>query len=148
MCSPWYVWFVEMGYPRLDIRTFEDGEWALIEYYTSPGIPHLTKWNYVLTHIRNVPITKGFVEKYVKSLDLHRKEVWDAAEAKSKEAEERHAALENHAQDTANKAFEVIRKNEGLVERIAKNGLREIDPRVLQTHVPSHQFIGYKPPQL
>lgn len=158
MCGPYWCWFVELGYPNLDIFEHNmlyqlseneflhgpSGAWSIIEYYNSPVIPSLTRWNFVLSDIRNVVPTKGFVEKYVQGLDLHRKAVWDAAEAKSKEADDRHADLEKHAEDTAEAAFTSIRQNPDLMERIAKNGLCEIDPRKLIKHVPSHQLIGHK----
>lgn len=143
-CSPFYSWFCDLGYKNLDIRQWSCGEWAIVEYYGSPVVPSLTRWNYVLTGLKNIIPTPGFVTKYVKQLDLHRKEVWEAAEAKSRKEDERHAALERHAEDTANAAFKVIRNNPDLMERVAENGLAEIDPSKLVKNIPRHQLIGLK----
>ncbi len=143
-CSPYWIWFKELGYERLDITQWDDGEWAILEWYQTPVIPAETKWNYVLTGLRNIAITPGFVTKYIHQLDLHRKEVWNAAERKSAEADQRHATMEQHAEDTANAAFKVIRNNPELMERVAENGLAEIDPRKLLRNIPSHQLIGLK----
>ncbi len=146
MCSPWYCWFVDLGYDRLDIKKWEDGEFALIEYYRTPIIPSLTQWNYVLTGIRNVELTPGFVEKYVRQLDLHRKEVWAQQERDAVAADERHKTMERHAEDTAEAAFQTIRNTPTLVERIAKNGFQEMNLEKIHSNIPSHQLIGHKAP--
>ncbi len=141
-CSPYFVWFVEMGYPNLDIREWDDGEWALVEYYSSPNIPALTRWNYVLTGLRNIIPSPGFVTKYVLQLDLQRKAVWDLAEAKTRAMDEEKERLETHAQDTATRATAAIMQNPGLVERIAKEGVKAIDFAEIRKHIPREQLIG------
>lgn len=145
-CSPYYVWFCELSYPNLDIREWDDGEWAIIEYYNSPVVPSLTRWNYVLQGLKNILITPGFITKYVHQLDLHRKEVWDALDAKEKAQDEEKARVEAHAQDTAEKAKNAIMQNPGLVERIAKNGLQEMNLENIAKHIPRHQLISHKSP--
>ncbi len=138
MVSPWYVWFVELGYPNLDILKYEDGEWAIIEYYNSPSMPCMTKWNHVLYGLKNIEITKGFVTKYVRQLDLQRKQVWDDAEAKTTAAGKEREMLEQHAQDTAERAKNIIMGNDDLLQRVAKNGMGEIDPKAIFRHIPNH----------
>jgi hypothetical protein len=143
-CGRKYIWCVELGYPNIDVQQWKDGEQAIIEFYNSPNIPSLTRWNFVLTGLRNIEITPGFLTRYIHQLDLHRKEVWEAAEAKSREADERHATLEKHAEDTANAAFKVLRGNDDLMQRVAKNGISEIDPNKIRSNIPRHQLIGHK----
>lgn len=145
--SPWYSWFVEAGYPNLDIM--KDGEsywklaepsgaWHIIEFYRSPVIPSLTPWNYVLKNIRNTEISRSFVEKYVKNLDLRRKEVWDAEAAKTKKMEDEFETLEKHRADTVERAFQAVKKNDGLVERVARNGMHELLPSAIFRHISPH----------
>lgn len=144
MCSKYYVWFVEMGYPNLDIREQADGEWAIIEYYNSPVIPSLTRWNYVLHGMRNIIPSPGFVTKYVGMLDLRKREAWDLAEAKSQAAEKEHAMVQQHAEDTAERAKNLIMQTPALVERVAKEGVKAIDLLEIRKNIPKHQLIGFK----
>jgi hypothetical protein len=141
-CSPYYIWFKELGYEQLDIREFDDGEWAIIEYYNSPVIPSLTRWNYVLQGLRNILITPGFITKYVKQLDLRQNEYWDQCEAKTKAMETEKDRLEAHAQDTAERAKNAIIQNPELVERIAKKGMNEISLSNIVKHIPRNKLIG------
>lgn len=162
LCGPYYVWFCELGYPNLDIvehnTTYQlddgtflsapDGSWSIIEYYNAPVIPSLTRWNFVLSDIRHVAPSPGFIKKYVQQLDLRRKEVWDALDAKEKAQDEEKARVEGHAQDTAERAKNVIMGNPALVERIAKNGLQEINLNKIASNIPRHQFVGHKAPEV
>ena len=142
--SDYHHWFVELGYPQLDIVTFEDGEWAIREFYSCPIIPSMTQWKYVLQGMRNIEITKSFVEKWCRKLDLTRKEFWDAEEAKTQKVETEHAAVEVHRQEFADEALKIIKKNEDLVERVAKNGIQEINLDNIAKHVPASKLRGLK----
>ena len=157
MVSEYYCWFVELGYENLDIlqhrSTYEvpsgylttfDGTWSIIEYYNSPIIPSLTRWNYVLAGINDQEISASFVEKMVGMLDLRRKQVWDMAEAKTKAMEDEKESLEKHAQDIAERAKNLILSNPNVVERIARNGLSEMNPTSILKHIPRHQKNGLK----
>lgn len=139
--SPWYCWFLEMGYQNLDIEKYQDGSWSIIEYYNAPVIPSMTRYNLVLGPMENVDITKGFVYNWVKKLDLRRKEYWDECEKKTQEMEDEKARLEAHAQDTADRATKAIMGNESLVNRIAKRGMKEIDLTNIRRNIPRHQLI-------
>lgn len=149
--SPWYKWFVDMQYPNLDILKEgcswwrdceESGIWHIIEFYRSPVIPALTKWNYVLMDIKNVEISRSFVEKFVDKLDLRKKQVWDDAEAKSKRLAEEDARLERHREETAQRALDIIKATPTVMDRIHRNGLHEMAPHNIWKHVPRHQKIG------
>jgi len=158
MVSEYYTWFVDLGYPNLDIVRHRenywiesdrswltaDGSWSIIEYYNAPIIPSLTRWNFVLANVNDHEISASFVEKMVKMLDLRRKEYWDLCEAKTKAMEDEREALERHAQDIASRATDLIMRTPTVVERIAKNGLQEMDPVNILKHIPRHQKNGLK----
>ncbi len=145
-CSPYYCWFTELGYWNLDIREWDDGEWAIVEYYNIPNIPSMTRWNYVLKGLKNISITPAFVERWVNQLDLRKRAVWDAMEAKDKLQDEEKARLDAHAQDTAERAKNIIMQTPSLVDRIAKNGLQEMNLEKILEHIPSQQLNGHKGP--
>lgn len=146
-CGPWYSWCCELGYPNVDVQQWPDGEWCLIEFYNAPIMPATTRWNYILHGMRNIEISTGFLTKYVQQLDLHKKAAWDALDEKEKAQDEEKAALDRHAEDTAEKAKNIIMQTPSLIERIAKNGLKEMDLDKIAKHIPNNQFIGYKGPQ-
>lgn len=145
-CGPWYTWCVDLGYRNIDIQQWHDGEWALIEFYNSPVIPALTRWNFILSDLRNIEISPGFLTKYVRQLDLTRKEAWDALDAKERAQTEEKEALDRHAEDTAERAKNIIMQTPTLVERIAKNGLKEMDLEKIAKHIPRHQLIDHRGP--
>lgn len=158
MCSEYYVWFKELGYENLDIVkhrsswrlgngswiTAEDGTWSIIQFYNAPVIPAETRWNFVVAHINDHEISPSFVERMVHMVDIKRKEYWDLTEAKTKAMEAERDALERHAQDIASRATDLIMRTPTVVERIAKNGLKEIDPSNILKHIPRHQKNGLK----
>jgi hypothetical protein len=146
-CGPYYSWCVELGYPNVDVQQWPDNEWALIEFYNAPIIPSLTRWNWVLHGMRNIEISRGFLTKYIRQLDLHKKETWDALDAKEKAQDEEKARLDAHAEDTAERAKNIIMQTPTLVERIAKKGIKEIDLDKIVDHIPRAQLLGYKGPQ-
>jgi len=138
--SKWHTWFVEIGYPLLDINRYSDGEWSIIQWLTRPVIPAITEWQNVLSGMRNVDITRGFVEKFLKQCDIQRKEFWHREYKKSLEAEEEFERTERHAQDMAEKATEAVMGNEDLCKRIVKNGLDEIHPLKIAKHIPYYKW--------
>lgn len=139
-CSDWYVWFCELGYPMLDIRKWPDGEWAIMQYHTKPYVPSLTKWHWVLTDLKNVEITEGFVKKWVESLDLTRKEIWEREDAKTREIDREQTALERHSEEMVEKAHDAIIRNPDLMERIAKNGFQEMDLSRIARQIPNYRW--------
>lgn len=140
MCSPWYVWFVELGYPLLDIRKFEDAEWAILQYHAKPYLPSTTMFHWVLQGLRNIEITPGFVSKWVELLDLTKRGIWEREDAKSDEVEREHEALKRHSDDMVTRAHAVIMKNENLLGRIAKFGIGEMDLAKIAAHIPSYRW--------
>lgn len=140
MCSKYYCWFVEMGYPNLDIYEYHDGSWAIIEYYKLPIVPAETKWNIVLGYIENQEISPGFIFNWVKKFDMHNKQLWDEEEAKSQEVEDEWESNERHVQDTVKEYSKAVMGNDDLVNRMAKNGLQEALPWNIVKHVPKHRL--------
>jgi hypothetical protein len=138
--SKYHKHFVSLGYPELDVVKWQDGEWAIIQVLGSPAIPAFAKWEYVLTGLRNIEPTIGFFARYTRQLDITKKEFWDREEAKTKAMEEERAAAERAAQLRVDKAHEAIINNPDLMERIAKNGLQEMDINRIGRHVPSRKF--------
>ncbi len=146
-CGPWYDWCVQLGYPNVDVQQWWDGEWAIIEFYNAPFMPASTRWNYILQGMRNVEITPGFIAHHLKRLDLHQKQVWDDLDAKEKAQDEEKARVDQHAEDTAERAKNIIMQTPSLVERIVKNGTKEMDLKKIAKHIPRQKFIGHKAPK-
>jgi hypothetical protein len=141
MVSEFHSWFVEMGYPELDILRYDDGEWHIIQYYNRPVVPALTRWQPVLGPMRNVLITRSFCEKYVKDLDITKKAFWAREEAKTKEVEREHAAEEKRRVEYVDVAHRAITKNPNLMNRIASKGIQEMDIPSIARHVPRSEVV-------
>lgn len=140
MQSPYHCWFQLMNYPELDIHETKSGEWAIIQYYNTPIIPAQTKWQVVLGYMKNIEISYSFCEKYAKQLDLQRKAFWAREEAATKAMLDEKDKLEEHKLDSVNRATKAIVKNEALMNRIAKNGLKEMDLSYIARHVPKSEY--------
>lgn len=139
--SDYYIWFLELGYPQLDIVKFADGEWAIIEYMNTPIVPALTKFKTVLSGLRNMEIQFDFVRKMVLRLDPTRREFHAMHADKSQKVHDEHAALERHRQDSVERAYLAIKKNEALMDRIAREGLSQMNLWNIRKHIP-----GYREP--
>lgn len=139
--SKYHGWFQDLGYPELDIMTKENGEWWIIQYYNSPVIPCLTKWQTVLGPMRNVEISYGFCHKYTQKLDITKRAFWDAEEAKSREVEEEWEAREKHNEDLVERAHEAFVRNPDFMERFAKNGVKEMDLSSFEKVVPRSEIV-------
>ena len=140
MVTPYNAWFRSWGYPRLDLNIYDDGEWEIIEYLRSPVVPALTPWHRVLMDIRNTEINPWFCKKYVENLDVEKQHVWDELDRNEERHRQALYAEELHATDFAERAFKAIKQNPELMERIAKNGLGEIDLFKLSKHIPNQRF--------
>ncbi len=136
MYSKYHHWFVELGYPQLDINEYSDGEWAIIEYLNSPVIPCQCKWNVILGGLRHIIPSFSFCEKYVQMLDTKKRYYWEMEELKSRQAEMSAEDMDKHREELSNKAFFAVRQNPFLMERIAQNGLQEMDLKNIAKHIP------------
>jgi hypothetical protein len=138
--SKYHPWFVEMGYPQLDINEYPDGEWEIIEYQNAPIIPSLTRYKAILSGLRNIEPTKGFVAKYIAQIDPQRKAFWDRERARTKLAEHEAELKEKHADELSTRATKAIMANPDLMDRIARNGLQEMDLDKIRQHVPTQKL--------
>lgn len=140
ICSKYYPWFVELGYDRLDIAEYADGSWDIIEYETVPIVPCTTRFKTILGNMKRVEKSFGFVKKYVESIDLQKKAIWDREEKKTQEMLDEKDRVDRAAQDRVDAAFNVMRKNPDLVDRIARNGLQEMNLDKIARHVPKAEL--------
>lgn len=140
LVTPYNSWFRALGYPLLDVRRYEDGEWAIIQYLRSPVVPAVTPWNHVLTGLRHVDLSLSVCEKYANQLDVEKRHVWAEQERFEAEAIAEAERSERHTQMIAEKQHEAIVNNPGLMNRIARNGLHEINLFNIAKHAPLHHF--------
>lgn len=140
MCSRYHQWFVDMGYPRLDLNVYDDGEWEIIEYLRIPIIPSLTPWHRVLMDIRNTEINPWFCKKYVENLDLEKRYVWDEQDHREEQMRRELFEQEVHVADFQKRAFAAVKNNPGLMDRIARNGPSELSLQAISRHIPNFRF--------
>jgi hypothetical protein len=138
MCSDYYCWFKDAGYPELDIRRWPDGEWAIIQYMRAPLIPQRTPWQWVLTGMRNVEINHANVFRLVDQIDLTKKQAWAKVDEGERKARELAAEQDRRAEDFGTRAYEAVRNNPDLMERVVRTGdiMQAIDPRKIRRHIP------------
>jgi hypothetical protein len=140
--SKYWCWFYDLGYPELDILEDENSkEWHLIQYYNSPIVPSLTKWQIVLGPMRNVIPSYSFCQKYANELDITKKVFWAREDAKTKASYEEGERSEKRALDFTKQMTKAVMKDDALKERIIKNGAKELDIRQLAMNVPKHEVI-------
>lgn len=146
MVSKWYPMLCDLGYPQLDVVRYEDGEWAIIEYDNAPLMPSLTKFRHVLTGLRHVEITEGFLRNYIRQIDPRNRQFWDRERQATERMESEKLAQENHAHDLAETAMKVLSRNEDLKERIAKNGIQELSLEKIARNIPTHKLREFLKP--
>ena len=140
MVSKYYTWFKELGYPQLDINQFDDGEWNIIEYYNSPIIPSLTRWKPILTEIKYTEPSYGFVKKYVEMLDITKEQYWDLELGKSQKLIDDGNYREKRREEIATRMAEIVQKSPNLMQRVMRNGMQEVLPQHIATHISPHIF--------
>ncbi len=150
--SKYHPWFVELGYPELDVRFVhshdatkriwghETGEWAIIEMLSGPYISAEVLWRDVLTGLKNIEINKGTLKRFAESIDIKKQAIWDRELAKSLAVEAEHAAAQKHRDDMLTKVHESYIKNPDLMNRVAKNGVGELHPASVFRHIPKSRF--------
>jgi hypothetical protein len=140
MVTPYNLVFKEMGYPELDLKEWDDGEFAIIQYHQRPIIPCLTRWSYVLTGLRNVERSYGFFRKWTEQLDLEKRFIWAEEERKQEELRKTIEYEDRRSELKTELAFKAIRQNPDLMERIAEKGLDQLQLRQISRHIPNHRF--------
>ncbi len=140
MVSRWHRCFVAMGYPELDLVEYQDGEKAIIQYFNAPIIPSLTKWGFVLTKIRNVNVNYYWLQEQADLLNLEKKAVWAKQEAVEKEALRQQLEEDRRAEDFSTRMLSLVKRNDDWMQRIAKNGLKELNPLRLLNNCPRYRM--------
>jgi hypothetical protein len=138
--SPWHVWFQQMGYPQLDLTRYEDGEWCVIEYQHTPLIPAECKYKTVLSGLRNIEISYSFLERYLDEMNPMSTRFWENLERHERLQDAEYDTVEKNAEDRAIRASRFVIQNPDLMERIAKNGMKEMDILKIRKHIPNYKF--------
>lgn len=128
MVSKDYRVFVELGYPQLDRIVYEDGEWAIIEYQNAPLVPSLTKWKRIYNGFRNMEFNESFAKKLIRQIDPQYPEFWANELKKTKNMIAAKDAVDADNLEWVEKTLPKILKNESLRNRLAKYGMRELNP--------------------
>ena len=143
MVSPWHRVFCALGYPELDLRTYEDGEHAIVQYLHKPIIPGLAQSQVVLAGLRNVDISEAFLKHWAERLDLTKRGIWADVDRTEKEHMRQMKEEERRSEDFATRMLDGVKRNPDLMNRIAKNGLKELDPRRMINHIPKYKLGKY-----
>lgn len=138
--SKWHIWFRELGYEELDIMEYEDGEWAIIQYLRSPVIPAETQWKPVLFGLRNIEISWSFIKRYTEQLDIQKRAYWAELERQEAEIDREFETNEKNALDRAERAAKLVTRNADAMERMAANGPKELDVRMIRRNIPDYKF--------
>jgi hypothetical protein len=145
--GPHYRMMCELGYPQLDIKQWDDGEWAILEMLNAPLMPSYTKFHYILKKIRHVEITESNVKRLVRQIDPNYPEFWLREAQKTAAVDNEHAAKEKHSEDLVTRMCAAVTKNPDMMDRIARFGVSELNPdkialRVAQNYPAEARKLG------
>jgi hypothetical protein len=140
--SQYHKWFVELGYPELDIVEYDDGEWEIIQFIGSTVVPAETRWETVLGGIRHVEPSYSFCANWVQRLDITKKLFWDLEDLEQQKHLLAADKLDKHVEDLAERAAFVVTHTPTLMERIAKKGLGEVLLHKIAQHVPANEITA------
>lgn len=138
--SKYHKWFKELGYPQLDIQEWDDGEWAILEYIGPTVIPCETKWNYILTGLRHIEPSYGFVKNYIDTQETMTHLFRVKKDLDSLKIAEEKMKEDRRVQDLAERATQLVRRNEAMYQRVAANGLQELNLHNIAKHIPQAQL--------
>ena len=128
MVSDRYPVFVELGYPQLDVETFEDGSWAILEYINAPLIPSLTSWKWVYKGFHNIEFSSALAAKLIRQIDPQYPEYWAQELLKSTKLLTEKNERARFEEDWTERMVPQMMANPALMERVARYGMRELDP--------------------
>lgn len=126
--SDHYRTFVELGYPQLDVEHFEDGSWAIREFLNAPLVPSLTRWKWIYKGFENIEFSAGLAAKLVRQIDPQFPEFWAREALKTKGIIDEKQSRIRFENDWADRMAPIILRNPGLMDRIARYGMRELEP--------------------
>lgn len=135
MVSEWWRVCRDLGYPELDVRKYADGSWSIIQYFQTPIIPSLTKWQPVLMDIRHTEISPTFIKKKADELNLEKGHVWSEVDKNERRIRDEISFEEDRAEVIASKKLDIVKRTPGLMDRIARRGVKELDPRRMLQHI-------------
>ena len=139
--SRYHQWFVELGYPELDIVEYDDGEWAIIQFINSTVIPSQCQWQTVLGPMRNIEPTYSICHHWVNRLDITKKLFWDLEDLNRDRHLMEADRLDRHVEDLAERASFIVSHTPTLLDRIAKTGdMGEALLHKLACHVPLQEL--------
>lgn len=127
--GPHYRIFCSLGFPELDAVTHEDGSWSVLEMRNAPVVPSLTQWWWVLKDIRHQEISESFLRSVIPSLDPRQAAFWDRELRKTLEMESEKLRVEKFQEDLVERTVKRLSQSGELMERVARFGTRELDPR-------------------
>jgi hypothetical protein len=131
--GPHYKMMCDLGYPQLDIKQWDDGEWAILEMLNAPLVPSLTRFTYVLKKIRHTEIREGTVKRLVRSIDPAFPEFWVREAEKSISMEMEKDAAERHTEEMVSEinpdkiALRIAESNPAAARRM---GIRVITEKI------------------
>ena len=138
--SDYHSWFVEMGYPELDIVEYQDGSWDIIQFLGQTVIPAEAQWQVVLGNIKNRIPTYSFCYHWAQKLDLNRRHFWEEEE-KSRQAHlDKALDQDKHVEDLAERMSSIVSQTPTLMDRIARNGPQEMLLHKVAEHVPLNEL--------
>lgn len=138
--SDYHPWLVHMGYPSLDVVTYSDGSWAIIELQDGGLIPAEAKFKVVLGFMENLEPSYSTIKRLVSSIDVCKEAFWEREKQKTEKVEQEWEAAEKKKEELADKATEYITRNPELMERIAKKGLSMIQLKEISKYVPRYKL--------
>lgn len=138
--SQYHPWLVHMGYPTLDIVTYEDGSWAIIELQDGGYIPSEAKFKVIMGFMENLEPSYSTIKKLVSSIDVCKDAFWERERLKTQRVEDEWEAAEAKKMELADQATALMTGNPDLMERVAKKGLSMLQLKEISKFVPRHKL--------
>ncbi len=138
--SEYHPWFIHMGFPQLDLATYEDGSWAIIELQDGGYIPSETKFKVIMGFMENLEPSYSTIKKLVDSIDVCKEAFWERERNRTQIVEDEWAAAEKKKEELADEATKFMTGNPDLMERVAKKGLSMLQLKEISKFVPRHKL--------
>lgn len=138
--SDYHPWFVHMGFPSLDLVTYNDGSWAIIELQDGGYVPSEAKFKVVLGFMENLEPTYSTIKKLVDSIDVCKEAFWERERLKTERVEKEWEESEKKKEELATRATHLVTHNPELMERIARKGLSMIQLKEIRKYIPRYKL--------
>lgn len=90
--------------------------------------------------MRNIEISYSFIERYLDEMNPMSTRFWENVARHERAVDAEYETQERNAEDRAHRASRFVIQNPGLMERIAKHGMKEMDLSNIYKHIPSYQL--------